>query len=211
MSTKRRTSRAGIIAAGRRLLDSNGVAATLEDVARAAGVSRQAVYLHFPSRNALILAVAEDARVRAGAGSFSEALMSAETPRELLRRFARSARAFHDETARAQLSVEALCRTDARLAAAWRRRPVGRLALARDVVRRLADAKRLAVSVEHASDILWALAGPALYDLLVSQRGWSRRRYEEQLSRLCVAALVLPAAEDVPFDQRPTGNRKKGS
>src|SRR5688572_22466624 len=47
--------RARILDETRHLIGENGAAISMSDVAAAAGVSRQAVYLHFPSRARLFL------------------------------------------------------------------------------------------------------------------------------------------------------------
>jgi len=57
VSIERGTTRERILKAAWALLDSNpGVAARMSDIAREAGVSRQALYLHFPSRTELFIA-----------------------------------------------------------------------------------------------------------------------------------------------------------
>jgi AcrR family transcriptional regulator len=66
-----RTNRARILAAAREEL-SRDPAASLDEIARAAGVVRRTLYGHFPNRQALVAALAEEA-----AQSLGEALASA--------------------------------------------------------------------------------------------------------------------------------------
>jgi AcrR family transcriptional regulator len=66
-----RTNRARILAAAREEL-SRDPAASLDEIARAAGVVRRTLYGHFPNRQALVAALAEEA-----AGSLGAALASA--------------------------------------------------------------------------------------------------------------------------------------
>ena len=54
MSGERPNARAAILEAAFRLLGSGAVPLTLDEVAKAAGVSRQAIYLHFPSKAELL-------------------------------------------------------------------------------------------------------------------------------------------------------------
>jgi len=68
-----RASIAGILAAATETLNRDP-AASVEDIARAAGVSRQTVYAHFRSRDALLDAVLERASAEAAAAFDSAAL-----------------------------------------------------------------------------------------------------------------------------------------
>ena len=57
MSRENPSTRERILNAAWKLLDSNpGTAARMSDIAKAAGVSRQALYLHFPNRTELFIA-----------------------------------------------------------------------------------------------------------------------------------------------------------
>jgi AcrR family transcriptional regulator len=68
-------TRARLIDAARALFARPGVTlVTLDDVARAATVSRQTVYTHFGSRAGLVLAVAQDSMLRSGFERLAAAL-----------------------------------------------------------------------------------------------------------------------------------------
>jgi AcrR family transcriptional regulator len=60
--------------------------ASMEDIATAAGVTRQTVYAHFPSRDALIAALIEDARVH-GLAALDAAGLDTAPPAEALGTF----------------------------------------------------------------------------------------------------------------------------
>ncbi|OHV28969.1 MULTISPECIES: TetR/AcrR family transcriptional regulator [Pseudofrankia] len=60
--------------------------ASMEDIATAAGVTRQTVYAHFPSRDALIAALVEAARVQ-GLAALDAARLDSAPPAEALGRF----------------------------------------------------------------------------------------------------------------------------
>jgi hypothetical protein len=49
------------------------------------------------------------------------------------------------------------------------------------------------VSVAQATDILWTCTSDELYDLLVTQRGWSLPRFARFLGDYLIAALLPPA------------------
>jgi AcrR family transcriptional regulator len=178
------------------LLEQRGAGISLEDVARAAGVSRQAVYLHFKNRSELLVAVTDHAKERTGLVRLEARLESARKPRELFAALARLMVRFHRETAGASLAVEALCREDPAFAASWNARPSGRLATSRRIARRLAADRKLAVKpAARAADLLWALTGPSLYDQLTVRRGWSGRAYERELGALLFTWLVHSKAK----------------
>jgi len=208
LSTERRTSRPAILEAARRLLTTNGSAVSIEEIAKVAGVSRQAIYLHFANRNELIVAVADEAREQVNVDHLASVLSSARTPRELIGEFVRIAAKFHAEMAKAELGMEALCRTDAELSALWAKRPVGRSTLARKVAEQLAKGDMLALPVDRAADLIWALTSASIFDLLVERRRWSVRRYEEHLAQTLTVALV-GASHDKPLSREP--QQRKGS
>lgn len=57
MSSRNRSTRARILDSAVSLLESGtGGAVRISDIAKAAGISRQAVYLHFPKRSDLLIA-----------------------------------------------------------------------------------------------------------------------------------------------------------
>jgi AcrR family transcriptional regulator len=205
--SSRRDARPAILEAAWRLLEGRGAGISLEDVARAAGVSRQAVYLHFENRNELLVAVTDHARERTGLARLEARLEAARTPRQIFAVLARLTVRFHRATAGVSLAVEALCREDSAFAASWGARPSGRLATAEGVARRLARARALAVRpVRRAADLVWALTGPSLYDQLTVRRGWSARAYERQLAALLAASLVRRTS---PMKRTKRGTRRR--
>jgi hypothetical protein len=52
---------------------------------------------------------------------------------------------------------------------------------------------REGVSLAQATDILWTCTSDELYDLLVTQRGWSLPRFARWLADFMIAALLPPA------------------
>lgn len=88
--TRRRRSDArrsidAILNAARTLLGERPDA-SMEDIATAAGVSRQTVYAHFPSRDGLVAALVESARAE-GLAALDAAGLDTAPPTDALRRF----------------------------------------------------------------------------------------------------------------------------
>ncbi len=162
------SSKARILDAARVCLRESG-GLTMAQVAEKAGLSRQAVYLNFPGRDALLAALQ--------AGDSEEpdldAALSARAALGLL-----IAAQAHADPALAAL-------TEAPAAAE------ARLARCRLVAGRFQSEAALApqLSVETATDLLWTLTSPAVWrDLLA--RGWSGERYRSHISFLAASALT---------------------
>ncbi|TVT21174.1 TetR/AcrR family transcriptional regulator [Amycolatopsis acidiphila] len=70
--------RAGIVRAAHRLIGRGGGTTAIEDILRAAGVNRRTFYRHFPSKDALVLAMQREAgelvrnRLRAAVGGAAD-------------------------------------------------------------------------------------------------------------------------------------------
>lgn len=151
---------------------------TMGDVAAQAGLSRQAVYLHFPDRGALLAALArhlnqtEDPAI-AGAASARAALttmvawLAGEYPR--LRPVAR----LLDDSGQA----------------VWQ---ATRLAACRRIAERFKAEGALSrhLSLDTACDLLWTLTGPAVWEDLVMGRGWTAERYRSHVAYLAAGALT---------------------
>jgi len=67
--------------------------------------------------------------------------------------------------------------TDPDMAAQWRTNEAERTAAFRVLVEQLAERATLRVSVDEAVDIVCALQGPELYDILTG-RGWTSEQWE---------------------------------
>jgi AcrR family transcriptional regulator len=150
---------------------------TMAEVAAQAGLSRQAVYLHFPDRAALL----------------GELIRSLDLPHDpVVIAAAASARA-------------ALTALVARLAGDYPRlRPVARLldgqgagqdarlAACRLIVERFRGEGALSrhLSLAAAADLLWTLTSLAVWEDLVIGRGWPPDRYRSHVAYLAVSALT---------------------
>ncbi len=183
-----------ILDATRALLEREDRAPSMSEVARAAGLSRQAIYLHFPDRAALLLALgdrvdAEEgleaaiAEVRAAPGG--EAMLRAWVGVQARRnpRIASLARALdrhrHDSDAATQ---------------AWRDRSANRLRGATAIVRRLRTEGRVhpTWTAADATTLLWELTSFRVWDDLVNEAGLPPERYEDLVTTTALAALAAP-------------------
>lgn len=191
LETRRR-----ILTEAKELFLRQGYAGTsVAAVARTAGVAERTVYLVFPTKAALLNEVIVDA-VRADDSEaplreqFAAAL---EAPAaELIRRFAAANAAVMARTARVMAIGEGAAAGDPQLAQLRER---GHAALRVDchrIAEALAARDALAhdLSVEDATDTMYALLNESVFLRLVDGREWSVERYQAWLERLLVATLL---------------------
>ncbi len=189
-------TRARILEAARALAEDRGTNFRLEDVAQAARVSRQAVYLHFGSRSGLLLALVEHVDKSEGLPRYSQRVRSAPTGVDELLAFIDL---IAEYTPRIYLIAKVLDearRTDPAARAADENRMLLRREGCTRHIRRLHDEGRLAAgwTVQGAAETLWALTNVSTWEDLVLDRGWSRQAYARRLKRLCLATFVRPPA-----------------
>jgi AcrR family transcriptional regulator len=186
------STRSRILETARRLITEQGPRVSMADVARAAGISRQAVYLHFGSRASLLVAVVRDMDERDGIRERCERALTGEEPveafRVFLRVWLRYAAAIHPVAS----VLLASRRDDPDAAAAWSDRMgelhEGFLAAAR----RLGAAGRLrpGLAPDVAADLAWAMASVPVWEQLTADRGRSAGDVEEHLVGAVTAALT---------------------
>ena len=193
MSSKRTQTRVRILATARRLLverDFHGVG--LEEIARAAGVSRQAIYLHFGSKADLLLAlvayVDEVADFADASRPFQDAKTSAQALDAAVVAVAAIDGRIHDIAA----VLSAARRTDPAAEAAWQDRMTKRRSQARWLVEWLRREGLLADdwTIEDAADFVWTFLSVNTYVDLVIERGWSVERYVDRLRAVLRRSLL---------------------
>jgi AcrR family transcriptional regulator len=193
MSSKGARTRRTILDVALRQLRAHGPARVrMEDVARAAGISRQALYLHFDSRTQLMVALIEYlSEAVDGAALFRPAEQATdvgERMEEALKASARLIARIHDVA----LALDVARHTDDAAAAAWEARGKLRHDGIRRTMTLAARAGRLREgwTVGQATDALWSFAAPRLYGDLVLERGWSQGRLEKLMVELAHVFVV---------------------
>lgn len=192
-STHGQETRVRIIrAAAERLERHPAEPITMSDVARDAGISRQAVYLHFGDRTELLLEVSRQADRGARTPARQRRVDQAATARQALREAIAVQADIKPRLRGIATALDTLRRTDDAANAAWQEREQARLDRCRDVVRRLETEAELApeYSVEDAAQLLWAVTSQRVWDDLVVDQGWTQARYRARLTKLLDDALV---------------------
>jgi AcrR family transcriptional regulator len=186
-----KSARERILSATRRLLEAGRVDVGLEEVAASASVSRQAVYLHFGSRTKLLLALVDEMD-RTGLPEHLAKVANAPDGPAALDAVVDVCAVYTGEIIGVARALDAARRSDPAASAAWEDRMAHRRAGFRSIVRRLAAERRLRsdVSLEDATDLLFAILSVGVWDDLVVMRGWSRRRYARLMKQLLGRALL---------------------
>jgi AcrR family transcriptional regulator len=169
---------------------------TLAEVANEAGVSRQAVYLHFASRPGLLLEMARSIDHRAG---FVTAVAAARQlpPRRGFEQVLRLWFEHLGEILPVARALEAAAVTGADGAGAYQDRMEAWRETLQLTVAALADAGQLRPewSVAEAADWLWARTHPAAYEFLVSNRGWSAKAVADRTVESVIHELIRPTRQ----------------
>jgi AcrR family transcriptional regulator len=193
MSSRSQGTRQAIVEAAAQLWQERGLrAAGLEDVAAAAGVTRRTIYLHFGSKAALLLAVADEAERVAGLPEFRARLLEAHTLEEILERLADIQVQYVPRTYESIRLVHAARREEPAADEVWNARMRRRRATFRLLAAQIQEQGRLAqgLTLDDAVMLIWVLTSPHMYEYLVVDGGWSLKRYRGHVIRLLRRALL---------------------
>jgi AcrR family transcriptional regulator len=179
-------------AALRLIMRRRGADVTLAEVARAARVSRQAIYLHFADRAELLLALVRYADDRRGVPAAIRRIESAPSGVAALREMAAMQARMNPTIWPLARLVDGTRRQDTAAERSWQDRLASRLQGCRTIVSRLKQEGSLQPGLDTAvaTDLLWALTSLHTWEDLVLVRGWSAKRYERRMTELLMRVLV---------------------
>jgi AcrR family transcriptional regulator len=184
----------------RRILDATlklltkrgGADVKLSEVARAARVSRQAIYLHFADRAELFTAVVRHGDDQHGLPAAVQRIMDAPSGVDAIRALVALQARLNPDIWPIARALEAVRRLDAAAERSWQDRLEHRLGGCRAIVARLAQEGTLRPGMPEgvAADLLCTLTSLRMWEDLVLERGWAAKQYEECISQLAVSALT---------------------
>ncbi|MEO1139670.1 MAG: TetR/AcrR family transcriptional regulator [Pseudomonadota bacterium] len=184
MSSEKNPTRIRILKAAWEMLDSNpGVAARMSDIAKKAGVSRQALYLHFPNRTELFI---ETTKYQDEVFGVQDMLVASRTAPDGLARLDAYVECWGNYIPKifgVAKTLIVMKETDEDADRAWSDRmgdmregcAAAVAALARD------GALKPNWTEETATDFLWVLISVANWELLTRACGWSQEAYLAQI------------------------------
>jgi TetR/AcrR family transcriptional regulator, regulator of autoinduction and epiphytic fitness len=206
-STRRRAqasqTRQDIVAAALELFLARGyVGTSIVTIARASGVAVETIYRAFGGKAALFKAVVE-AAIAGGAARATvpiedrpavKAMIDEREPRRLLELHAATQPGIHARAGPLYRVLIEASAADPELSRVWSQLEAQRLEGMKKIVEHLSagGALRPGLSIDEAGDMLWATNSPAVYDLLVQQRGWAPERYRDWLAATNAQALLNP-------------------
>jgi len=171
-------SRDRILDAALALITRRGDAdVTMADIAKAARISRQAVYLHFTDRAELLVALARHADEKRGLADEVRKIENAPSGVAALSAMTALQARNNPRIWAVARALDAVRRTDEAAERSWQDR----------LQNRLAGCWRI---VAAAADLLWTITSLRTWEDLVLQRGWTAAQYEKRVVALLEAALT---------------------
>ena len=196
MSTANGGTRVAILDAARRLVTEPGRrGVSMAEIASAAGVSRQAVYLHFENRTQLLIALVRHVDEVHGFADLLRKCERAPDGRGLLSEFIKAWATYVARITDVARAMRAASATDDEAALAWRDRMRGFTRVCAGIVARLGAEGALANewTASDAADFLATLLSIGNWQELIEERGWSKQRYRHAMRRSVERTLLAPS------------------
>jgi AcrR family transcriptional regulator len=196
-------TRREILRAAQRLFERQGYAATtMAAVAAEAGVALKTVYVAFETKSGLLRGLwhlvlrGDEGDAPMGERPWYREVLGEPDPERQLRQVARHSCLVKRRAGVVMQVIRDAAPVDPDLAALWDRIQSEFRDLLRPIAESLSDKRALppGLDVERATDILWALNHPDLWQLLVRQRDWTSERFEEWLTGALLSELLAQQA-----------------
>jgi AcrR family transcriptional regulator len=196
-STRRRIADAAVELFSTRGYDGT----TLQQVADAAGVHVQTIYLSFGTKSGVLAAACEvvrageeDPEVAPTEWPWVQELLADPDPASQLRRYAAHVRRIAPRAGPLVAQVRSAARSDPDLAAFLAHAEAGRYLGPSGLVGLIQEkgALRAGLAPELAADTMFAVSSYESYELLVGDRGWTPDEYEKWLGELLCRLLLEP-------------------
>jgi len=193
MSSKNSETRTRILKSSLELLEvGGGKGVRMSDIAKAAGISRQALYLHFKTRAELLIATTHYLDDLKGSDDRLVASRTAKTGVERLDAFVAGWGGYIPEIYGSAKALMAVSDTDEAAAEAWATRmqdmregcEAAIAALKRDQMLNPDHAPR------EATDILWTMLSVRNWEHLTIDCGWSQKKYIKVIKSMARDLLV---------------------
>ncbi len=190
-------TRRAILKSARALFSRQGYqTTTLQAIARGARVALPTIYATFGSKAAILSALVKATGADEDIRELSRRAFAERDPRQQLARAARVIGAIHQREAEIEDLLWQAGGGDPDLADMWRQSHAQQLTRQGELLSSLAEkgALKPSLSVDTATEIHWVLSSPEVYRLLVRERGWSPKRYEDWLAESAAILLLKSSA-----------------
>ena len=199
MSRGQIDTRSRILQAALDLLEAGGgKGVRVGDIAKQAGISRQALYLHFPTRADLLIAATHYLDDLKGSDARLAPSRAAASGVERLEAFIEAWAAYIPEVYGVARALLAMRDTDEAAAAAWEKRMRDMREGCEAAIKALERDGTLsgAHEPEQATDILWTMLSVRNWEQLTITCGWSQERYVDTLKTLARQIFVADDGEN---------------
>jgi AcrR family transcriptional regulator len=192
-------TRRDILGAAQRLFERQGYAATtMAAIAAEAGVALKTVYLAFETKSGVLRALwnqvlrGDEGEAPVAERSWYREVVEEPDPQRQLQLNARNSRAAKTRIAGVLKVIRETAPVEPDTGALWERIQTEFHANQRVIVERLAERKALrrGLNVDRATDILWTLNHPDVWQLLVGERGWTPEQYEQWFGDTACSQLL---------------------
>jgi AcrR family transcriptional regulator len=188
------STRTRILDAAREIMEKQGAVPNMSALARAVGISRQALYLHFPDRAQLLLALVayldETEQLQAGTAAVQQAADAGGA----IRAWAHMQAWRNPKIAALARALDDTRHADPAASAAWADRTGNRMRGAVSIIERLRAEGRLdpAWTTTEAAALLWELTSFRVWDDLVNDARIEPDRYVEIITAAALSTLGAP-------------------
>ena len=164
----------------------------MSDIAKAVGISRQALYLHYPTRAELLIATTKHIDTVKKVNQRLELSRTAGSGIERLHFFIKAWGGYIPEIHGISVALRNMRKNDKAAAEAWDdRMQAVRHGCQAAVVAIAKDGKlKFDLSEQIATDILWTLLTIENWEKLVINCGWLQSAYEEKMIELAEIAIL---------------------
>lgn len=194
MSSNNLNTRERILKASLNLLEtSQGQGVRMTDIAKQAGITRQALYLHFSTRADLLIATTLYFDELKGTEKRLAASRSAQSGIERLDAYIGAWGDYIPEIYGIAKALLAMSDTDEAADEAWTKRMQDMKEGCEAAIKALKEDKVLSPdhSVQQATDILWTMLSVRNWEQLTRDCGWSQKKYIENLKSLAHRIFVV--------------------
>jgi AcrR family transcriptional regulator len=192
-------TRTAILDAALELFEQQGYAATsVASIAKRAGVALKTVYAAFGTKRGVLVALRSqlvrgtDDSVPVAQQDWFRQVLDEPDPRKRLAAFAAAATELKKRAGAIFEIIRHAAPADPEIQAMWDQFMGDFYENQRLVIERFAADKALKPDIDHATDILWTINHPAVYHLLVAERGWNTDDYQHWLEQTLTQQLLAP-------------------
>ncbi len=186
------------------LIAIRGTEVSMAEIAKSAGISRQAVYLHFGTRGGLLMALVKRADERFAIREGFLAAMAAPTAADRLAACLDAWLAFVPKILPVATDLIRLRATDPDASAAWEDRMAELRSWLRELLQTVAADGALAPpwTVDDAADYVWVASSVQVWSLLVVERDWPPKRAAAVLKATIMKTLLSEPTAPTPHGRR---------